>query len=74
MSETRQVFKLTESGEKEIHFFDLQKDDLFRLVEPNGEPVTFKGKEIFIALGNPYYNKDCTPEIHMKDYDPKVLH
>jgi len=70
----RKVFVITESGEQEINFMELKKGDLFRLVDPDGTPVKFKGKEILEALGDPFTNRNDIPEIHLKDYDPEVLH
>lgn len=70
----RQVFVMTDSNEKEINFMELKKGNIFRLVNPDGTPVTFKDTEIFEALGDPHINENNIPQIHMKDYNPEVLH
>lgn len=51
----RKCFKLINSEWKEYSFRSLKLGDKFKLLDPNGY-VTYKGKNIFTALSNPYIN------------------
>lgn len=70
----RQVLVLEDDGFNEITFLELKKGDLFKLNEPDGSPVEYQGNVVFEALGDPYLNKNGTPEIEMTKYDPRILH
>lgn len=70
----RIVMKLTEGGYQVIPFANLKKGNLFLLFNPDMTPVTFKDKELLIALSDASINDNGIGEIHMKDYDPETLH
>lgn len=71
-SKMRKVYKVVNTGIEEVNFMELKKGDLFSLIEPTGEPVTFKGSLKFEALSDSYVNANGVGEIHMKDYSPEV--
>lgn len=73
-SQERIVRRITGYGYDVINFMDLKKGDLFTLTDPDGTNVTFNGKVIFDALGDPYINSNGVGEILMKDYGPLVFH
>lgn len=43
---------------QECEFEQLKEGDMFRLTEPTGEPVVWKGETIFHAMGDAYQNED----------------
>lgn len=70
----RIVIKFLNGGHQHIPFIDLKKDDIFLLFEADLTPVTFKGIPTLIALSDAYINPQGVGEIHMKEYNPEVLH
>ena len=73
-SKMRKVFRVVNEGFEEIEFMDLKKGDLFSMFEPTGQAVTFKGSAKLEAMSDSYINEDGIGEVHMKNYNPEVLH
>jgi len=63
----RKVEKLDAgSGDwKQISFFDLKNHDIFRIFEPNGQPVLSKGHQTMIAYSDTYINTEGIPTIQI---------
>lgn len=54
MAEKRTVEKKEKDGYVKVKFHELKKGDLFKLYEPDGTPVRFRGSDIYIALSDAY--------------------
>lgn len=70
----RTVLKLVTGGFQKITFDQLQKGDLFSLIEPDGKPVVYNNSVTLEACSDPFKNKDGVWEIVMQNYKPKVYH
>jgi hypothetical protein len=53
----RKVYLIEENVEREISMSDLNPGDFFKLKEPDGTPVTYRGTETFKCAGKPYLNE-----------------
>lgn len=68
MSKLRKVEVKDNDIWKEVHFSELKKDDIFRMFEPDGEPVKdLNNKTEFLATSDVYINKDSQPAIDIEE-------
>lgn len=59
MSDKRKVERYIPGLEfVECEFDQLKETDMFRLTEPTGEPVEWKGETVFHAMGDAYQRED----------------
>lgn len=74
MNELRQVYKWEDNQWSIIDFVNLKNNDIFIMQESDNEIVKGEnGYDVFLAISNPFVNKDGVYTILIHDFPTLIL-